>query len=80
MEEWYEEEVFRGHVREPDVSDLYYIARDMGLQSIQVVGRNWLGYGSRRAWIRLATSVVDVPLRAFPSLCANLYLTGTTAN
>jgi SAM-dependent methyltransferase len=29
MADWYEREVFRGHVREADVSDLLYIARDI---------------------------------------------------
>ena len=45
MAHWYEPELFRGHVREPDVDDLRYIARDMGLEDVvvakgaEVVGR-----------------------------------------
>jgi SAM-dependent methyltransferase len=76
MEEWYEEPEFRGHVREPDVADLRYIALDMGLEDVQILGRNWLGYGSRSKFMRLATWIADRPLGMFPSLCADLYMTG----
>jgi 2-polyprenyl-3-methyl-5-hydroxy-6-metoxy-1,4-benzoquinol methylase len=76
MQDWYEEEVFRGHVREPDVGDLKYIAHDMHLDEVTVLGRNWLGYGSSRSWIRTATRLVDYPLRMIPSLCSDLYLIG----
>ncbi len=78
MSDWYEEPVFRGHVREPDVDDLLYIARDMSLKEIQIVGRNWLGYMSRFGIVRRAAPIVDVPLRLFPKLCSDIYLTGTT--
>ena len=47
MKDWYESPVFRGHVREPDVDDLRYIARDLHLRDWQVFGRNWLGYSSQ---------------------------------
>jgi len=47
MEDWYEQQVFRGHVREPNVNDLRHIARDLGLVVISVFGRNWLGRDSR---------------------------------
>ena len=40
IEDRYEEPEFRGHVREPDVADLRYIARDMGLKDVQIFGRN----------------------------------------
>jgi SAM-dependent methyltransferase len=76
MTEWYEEARFRGHVREPDVADLRYIARDMQLKDIEIHGRNWLGYKSRFGFVRMATHIADVPLRAFPSLCSDLYLVG----
>jgi SAM-dependent methyltransferase len=76
MEDWYEEPVFRGHVREPDAADLRYIALDMGLQDVQILGRNWLGYGSRSGFVRLGTLLADRPLRMFPSLCTDLYMTG----
>jgi SAM-dependent methyltransferase len=76
MEDWYQEPEFRGHVREPDVADLRYIALDMGLREVQILGRNWVGYVSRSRFVRLATRIADRPLRMFPSLCADLYLTG----
>ena len=41
MEDWYQEPEFRGHIREPDVADLRYIALDMGLKEVQILGRNW---------------------------------------
>jgi hypothetical protein len=76
MTEWYEAEVFRGHVREPDVGDLRYIAEDLGLIDTKVMGRNWLGYESRFGWVRSLTPLADQLLRLFPSLCSDLYLIG----
>jgi SAM-dependent methyltransferase len=77
MAEWYESERFRGHVREPDTDDLRYIAADLGLEDVTILGRNWLGYVSRRRWIRALTPILDAPLRLFPALCADIYLVGT---
>jgi SAM-dependent methyltransferase len=77
MYDWYEQTPFRGHVREPDVDDLKYIARDLKLENIEIIGRNWLGYVHRSALVRAITRVADVPLRAIPTLCADLYLIGT---
>jgi SAM-dependent methyltransferase len=76
MCDWYEEEIFRGHVREPDVDDLRYIARDMRLMDVRIVGRNWLGYASNNKAIRMCTRLIDGPLRTLPSMCSDLYLTG----
>jgi 2-polyprenyl-3-methyl-5-hydroxy-6-metoxy-1,4-benzoquinol methylase len=76
MQEWYEEPEFRGHVREPDVADLRYLALDMGLEDVQILGRNWLGYGSRSRLVKLGTRIADRPLQMFPSLCADLYMIG----
>ena len=79
MQDWYEADQFRGHVREPDVSDLLYIARDMGLAHIKIYGRNWLGYYSANPAIRFATRIVDYPLRLKPSLCSDIYVVGRKA-
>jgi SAM-dependent methyltransferase len=76
MGDWYEAERFRGHVREPDVADLRYIGKDLGLKNIEIIGRNWLGYRSRFGWVRAMTPLIDAPLRLFPSLCSDLYLIG----
>lgn len=75
FEDWYEPDVFLGHVREPVVRDLEKMSAELGLEPSTIVGRNWLG--ARRGVLgRAVTSVVDLPLRARPSLCANLYLVG----
>jgi len=76
MQEWYEKEMFRGHVREPDVDDLKYIGRDLGLVDIAIYGRNWLGYHSPNTLFRLAASIIDYPLRFRPALCSDIYLVG----
>jgi 2-polyprenyl-3-methyl-5-hydroxy-6-metoxy-1,4-benzoquinol methylase len=78
MQDWYETPNFRGHVREPDVGDLLYIARDMGLTAIKIYGRNWLGYYSANPAIRFATRLLDVPMRVKPSICSDIYLVGRT--
>lgn len=76
MQEWYETAVFRGHVREPDVSDLRYIASDMRLVDVRIYGRNWLGYCSTKPAIRFAAKIMDYPLRLNPSLCSDIYMVG----
>jgi len=79
MQDWYEADKFRGHVREPDVGDLMYIARDMRLANATIVGRNWLGYLSNNPAIRIATKIMDYALRARPQLCSDIYLVGRKA-
>ncbi len=74
MEHWYEPEFFRGHVREPDVDDLHYIARDMALCDVEILGRNWAGTLSPNPWMRRVARLLDRPLRLRPSLCSDLYL------
>src|SRR5690606_24685391 len=76
LADWYEQPVFRGHVREPDVADLRYIAADMGLRDVEIFGRNWIGHLSPNPLVRAATFVLDRPLRLAPSLCADLYMIG----
>src|SRR5262245_43239605 len=66
MQDWYETDKFRGHVREPDVGDLRYIACDMGLVDARIYGRNWLGYYSGSLFIRAASQIMDYPLRLWP--------------
>jgi len=76
MQEWYEGEVFRGHVREPDVDDLHYMARSLGLREVEVAGKNWLGYSSHFPLVQMLTPFADRLLQLRPSLCANIYLIG----
>jgi len=74
MEDWYEPEVFRGHVREPDTEDLVYIAQDLGAQRYQIVGRNWIGYRHPSKVIRWLIRPTDRILQRFPGLCSDIYL------
>jgi SAM-dependent methyltransferase len=76
IEDWYETPIFRGHIREPVVSDLSYIARDMGLVNVEIIGRNWMGYMSSNSLTRKITPIMDMSLRPFPSLCSDIYLLG----
>lgn len=76
MQDWYETKKFRGHVREPDVDDLKYIASSMGLCDVRIYGRNWLGYQSANLGIRLATKIMDIPLQLIPSICSDIYIVG----
>jgi len=74
MQDWYEQETFRGHVREPDVDDLRYIAADMGLKNYDIIGRNWAGHMAASPLVRRLTPFADHILRLRPSLCSDLYL------
>lgn len=73
MGDWYETPIFRGHVREPDVDDLRYIARDLGATKTDIVGRNWIGYRHPSTMVRKITPFVDKFLRMRPSLCSDIY-------
>jgi SAM-dependent methyltransferase len=70
VRDWYEPDVFRGHVREPSVSDLRYICKDLDLDILTIAGRNWLG---RRSY-PLLTKLTDRALRTRPGLCADIYV------
>jgi 2-polyprenyl-3-methyl-5-hydroxy-6-metoxy-1,4-benzoquinol methylase len=76
MADWYETPVFRGHVREPDVDDLQYIAYDLGLTNVRILGRNWAGLQNDRAFIRMSTLLMDPLLRNLPSVCSDIYMIG----
>jgi cyclopropane fatty-acyl-phospholipid synthase-like methyltransferase len=76
MVDWYEKPVFRGHVREPDVSDLRYIANDLGLSDIELLGRNFVGMRSHNPMISRLAKSGDGWLRRWPQLCSDLYMVG----
>jgi SAM-dependent methyltransferase len=80
MEAWYEVDKFRSHVREPDVADLRYIASDLGLTNVKIIGRNWIGYRSRFRAARFMTPLFDRLLRLRPSLCSDIYMVGRKAS
>lgn len=71
MDTWYEQEVFRGHVREADVDDLRYIARDLGLRDTKILGRYFPGESHLPALIGAAMNALHIP-----SLCSSIYLVG----
>jgi hypothetical protein len=73
---WYDEKLFRGHVREPDIQDLRKIAQDISLSDYQIMGCNWAGFGNSSKIIRAGTRITDKMLRYFPSLCSDIYLMG----
>jgi 2-polyprenyl-3-methyl-5-hydroxy-6-metoxy-1,4-benzoquinol methylase len=54
--------------RETSVAGLRFIAKDLGLRRVRILGRNWV--------VRGMIPVADHILRLRPSLCANLYLVG----
>lgn len=72
MAEWYDAVPFRGHVREPRVADLHYIARDLGLADHRILGRSWIWTGG--AIKKAALSAVAAALQPFPSLCTELFM------
>jgi 2-polyprenyl-3-methyl-5-hydroxy-6-metoxy-1,4-benzoquinol methylase len=79
MEDWYETPVFRSHVREPSVSDLIYVARDLGLTRCTILGRNWGridGLAKRGGLTGISARAADRILRLRPTLCSELYLLG----
>jgi SAM-dependent methyltransferase len=80
FDEWFAPEVFRGHVREPDVGDFKRIARELNLSRARIFGRNWQGLKSGSSLVRACTLLVDLPLRMLPSLCSDLYLLGFKPN
>ena len=77
MSAWYETPVFRAHVREADVDDLRYIARDLGCDHPEIVGKNWIGYRSPHRWVRMATPVFDRLLQLHPAFCSDIYVAVT---
>lgn len=74
IEEWYEPCEFRGHVREPVVPDLVYIARDLGIADYRIMGRNFIWNRSGLSK-RLLESVGRV-VQHWPSLCTEIFLIG----
>lgn len=80
MEDWYEAKTFRGHVREPSVADLRYIARDLRLGDITIQGHNWVVLTHPNARLRLIGRLLNPALRLRPSLCSEIYLTGRRPN
>ena len=73
FDEWYYPQTFRGHVREPTTDDLRRIAQDLGLEQVQILGRNWR-LRSLAPRIAIATRLIDNVLRLRPAWCSDIYL------
>jgi SAM-dependent methyltransferase len=76
FEDWFYADEFRGHVREPVLGDLTRLVTELGFEIDTVWGRNWQGYCGGRL-NRIITKALDVPLRAIPTLCSDLYVMAT---
>ena len=75
MEDWYQQEVFRGHVREPVVRDLHYIASDLGARRRKIEGKNWLAYRHPNRLVKKAAPFFDRSMQMWPAICSDIYLT-----
>lgn len=75
MHQWYDAPTFGGHVREPSVEDLAYIARDLGLVDIETHGRNFIG-AVHGGMLGRVSRLADPFLRMRPSLCSDIYAVG----
>jgi SAM-dependent methyltransferase len=80
LEDWYMHERFLGHVREPIVSDLLFIAKDLDLKIINIFGRNSVGINKLPRIMRLPGKMFDKSLRLFPSLCSDIYIIAIKSN
>lgn len=73
IEDWYDKDVFRAHVREPNLGDLRHIVADLGLALERVYGRNYFAFSSGRRIVRWAGRLLDPVIRLRPSWCFELY-------
>ena len=63
-------------MREPTTGELRQIAADLGLEQVEVWGRNWLGLVNEGPAMRVVSRLADRPLRVVPSLCSDIYVAG----
>jgi SAM-dependent methyltransferase len=64
------------HKRFWTASELPALAMHLRLDDVQVIGRNWTVYQSRKSVPRAVLRMADRTLQAFPGLCNDLYLIG----
>jgi SAM-dependent methyltransferase len=82
LHEWYDEPVFRGHVREPVVADLRCLLEWNGFAVRGTYGRNFIGRDSEalaflpRGPRHLLGKATQVALQCFPSLCSDIHVIG----
>ena len=78
FDDWWEPEIFRGHVREPTLPELRRMVRALGLREQAVFGRSFSGRYRGGATALLAR-LAELPMRALPRLASDLYLTARRA-
>jgi SAM-dependent methyltransferase len=76
FEAWYNEPMFRSHVREPSVADFYKIAADLGLTQVRVWGTCDSFQLSGRWPVRFMGRIMNYLLSLRPSLCTEIYIAG----
>lgn len=84
LEEWYYEgdPVFRGHVREPVMRDLWDMMAWSGFETVAAHGRNFIGRRSHALGflpgplVNAVAAGSDKLLRLFPTLCSDLHVVG----
>jgi len=69
MGDWYERPQFTGHVREPSLADLRYIASDLGLEHVRTFGKN---HWPAKRYLGKLGRLLEIA----PSLCSTIYLIG----
>jgi len=84
LAEWYHDgdPVFRGHVREPIVSDLHQLLEWNQMELVKTYGRNFIGRDSQalaflpKPLVRAVAIGTDYILRFFPTLCSDIHVVG----
>ena len=82
LEEWYHDPIFRGHVREPTVSDLHQILRWNDFEIVGTYGRNFIARNSQALaflppkLINIMAAGSELVLRFFPTLCSDIHVIG----
>ena len=84
LAEWYHDgdPVFRGHVREPIVSDLHQLLEWNKMAHMKTYGRNFIGRDSQalaflpKPLVRAVAIGTDYILRFFPTLCSDIHVVG----
>jgi len=84
LTEWYHEgdPVFRGHVREPIVSELHQLLGWNHFEVLATYGRNFIGRDSQaltflpKSLVHALATGTDHILRCFPTLCSDIHVIG----
>ncbi len=87
LAEWYHDgdPVFRGHVREPIVSELHQLLHWNQFQVVKTYGRNFIGRDSQalaflpKPLVHAVAIGSDYLLRFFPTLCSDIHVIGRKA-